>query len=443
MSEQKLFGTDGMRGVAGQWPLTAEVVERAGFFAGEAFAAAGRRKAVLVVRDTRASGPALQKALTQGLRRAGLAVADGGVLPTASVAVLVPKHGFAGGAVISASHNPAEFNGIKLFSHEGRKLDERREEIVEAGLRGTRVLPPPSGGAAPLEGARAGADYRKFLMGTVPGLDLKGMPVVLDCANGAASAVAPALFRSLGARVTVLNAAPDGRNINRGCGALHPEALARAVVRERAALGVAFDGDADRAIFVDDTGAVMDGEGALLVTARLMKAENRLKKDMVASTVMANLGFKRALSALGIGMVETAVGDKYVAEALERTGGVLGGEPSGHLIFRQFLGTGDGLLTALQVIRAMRTAGRALSVLSSLAVKLPQILLNVPVRERRPLEEMKAFSAELRRVEARLGDGGRVLVRYSGTEPLLRIMVEGPEAGLIKGMADGLARLAV
>lgn len=440
----KLFGTDGVRGVAGQWPLTPAFVERLGYFAGEVYAGAGRKKAVLVVRDTRASGPELQRALTSGLRRAGLAVADGGVLPTASVAILVPKYGFSGGAVLSASHNPAEFNGIKLFDHQGRKLGSSAESAVESGAQGARPLPPASagGGTAPLEAARAQTEYLAFLKRTVPGLELGGFHVVTDCANGAASTAGPALLRSLGARVTSISDAPDGRNINRGCGALHPEALGRAVVKAGADMGVAFDGDADRAIFVDERGAVRDGESALLVAARRMKAEGRLKKDLVAITVMANLGFKRALDALGLSTVETPVGDKHVAEALERTGGVLGGEPSGHLIFREFLGTGDGLLTALQVLSAVRGAGRPFSALASLAVKLPQVLLNVPVRERRPIEEMKAFSAEMRRVQSVLGAGGRVLVRYSGTEPLLRIMVEGPEERVVKELAGGLARRA-
>lgn len=443
MSGSRLFGTDGVRGVAGTWPLTEAFVERLGFFAGRAFSRSGKKKAVLVVRDTRASGPGLSKALAAGFRKAGLAVADGGVLPTASVAVLVPKYGFSGGAVISASHNPAEFNGIKLFGAEGRKLSAEGEDEAEAGARGPEALPEaPAPGGALLEGARAGADYVDFLKGTVPGLSLAGIPVAVDCGHGASSAVGPALLRSLGALVTVLNAAPDGKNINKGCGALHPEGLARAVKRERAALGVAWDGDADRAIFVDEEGAVRDGESALLVAARQLLAEGRLKKGIVASTVMANLGFKRALKALGIEDVETPVGDKHVAEALERTGGVLGGEPSGHIIFREHLGTGDGLLTALQVLSVLRKTGRRFSALASLSVKLPQILLNVPVRERKPLEEMNGFSAALRKAEAALGAGGRVLVRYSGTEPLLRIMIEGPDRRTIEGLAQGLARQA-
>jgi phosphoglucosamine mutase len=435
----RLFGTDGVRGVAGRWPLTPDFVERLGFFAGEAFAATDKRKAVLVVRDTRASGASLQAALARGLRRAGLEVADGGVLPTASVAVLAPRYGFAGGAVISASHNPAAFNGIKFFDATGRKLKEEAEDAVEAGARSTRDLPAPRGGAAPLEGARASKDFLDFLKGTIPGLDLAGFPMVVDAANGAASAVGPALFRSLGARVTVINAAPDGKNINRKCGALHPEALARAVRRERAALGIAFDGDADRAIFVDESGAVRDGESALLVCARHMKLRGRLKNDVVVSTVMSNLGFKRAVESLGLRYEETPVGDKYVADALVRSGGVLGGEPSGHVIFREFLGTGDGLLTALQVLRVLRETGRPFSALAALAVKLPQILLNVTVKERKPLEAMNGFSAALKKAEALLAGQGRVFVRYSGTEPLLRIMVEGPDRATVDSLARGLA----
>ncbi len=443
MSAERLFGTDGVRGKAGEWPLVPEFVERLGFFAGQSFSTVNKKKAVFVVRDTRASGPVLQKALTSGFRKAGLAVADGGVLPTASVSALAPRYGFSGGAVISASHNPAEFNGIKLFDDAGRKMAEAAEDRVEAGARGNRPLPGmASGGSAQLETARASLDYRAFLKGTVPCLNLSGLSVVVDCGNGAASTVGPALLRSMGAKVAVLSARPDGKNINRNCGALHTEALSRAVRRLGADVGFALDGDADRAIFVDETGAVRDGESALLIAARRLKAEGRLPNDVVVSTVMANLGFKRALGALGLRMEETPVGDRHVALAMERTGAALGGEPSGHVIFREFLGTGDGLLTALQILDVLHRTGRPFSVLASLAVKLPQVLLNVPVKERRPIAEMKRFSAELCRAEKSLGSGGRVLVRYSGTEPLLRIMVEGPDQGVVNGWASSLARLA-
>jgi phosphoglucosamine mutase len=438
----RLFGTDGVRGVAGEWPLTPAFVERLGFFAGEAFAETDRKKAVLIVRDTRASGEELQRALAAGFRRAGLAVADGGVLPTAAVAILAPKYGFAGGAVLSASHNPAEFNGVKLFNAAGRKLDEALEDRVESGARSDRALPAAGPVAPAPEGAKAGADYIDFLKDSVPGLSLTGLSLVVDCANGAASVVGPALLRSLGAKVAALSASPDGKNINEKCGALHPEALAREVKRSGAALGVAFDGDADRAIFVDETGAVRDGETALLTAARRLKAAGRLKNNLVVSTVMANLGFKRAMDALGIKMEETPVGDKHVAEALERTGGVLGGEPSGHVIFREFLGTGDGLLTALQVLAALRESGRTLSALAALAVKLPQVTLNVPVRERIPLEKMAGFSPALEKARKTLGDAGRVFVRYSGTEPLLRVMVEGPDQAGVESLAKGLAAIA-
>jgi len=384
------------------------------------------------------------------MSRAGFAVVDGGVLPTAAAAILIPREGFSGGAVISASHNPAEFNGIKLFDSRGRKLDEKTEDRIEAGARGTDPLPARSAAhstraerasSSDLR-ARARRDYLDFIRKTAPGLNLKGLTVAVDAGNGAASSVAPELFRSLGATVVVRFNSPDGRNINRDCGALHPEAIARTVLKAKADLGVAFDGDADRAMFVDEKGVVRDGEAALLAAARRLKDEGRLKEDVVVSTVMANLGFRRALAALGIRMVETPVGDRHVADALERTGGVLGGEPSGHVIFREFLGTGDGLLTAVQLLDVMKRAGRPLSALAALAVKLPQILINVPVRERRPIGEMKGFSRELRRVEARFDGTGRVLVRYSGTEPLLRIMVEGASAAAVETAARSLARAA-
>jgi phosphoglucosamine mutase len=438
---RKLFGTDGIRGVAGQWPLTPEYVRRIGHAAGTVLRErlGGRPRTLLVVRDTRASGPALLRALAAGLGAAGFRTLDGGVLPTASVAALVPRRRLAGGAVVSASHNPAAFNGIKFFGPAGRKLSDAVEHRIEARLFGGDAA--PEGPARTARDARAASDYLAFLRGTWPsGRSLRGLSLVLDCANGAAYRAAPALFRSLGARVRTLADRPDGRNINRGCGALHPERLAREVLRRRADLGVAFDGDADRAMFVDETGAVRDGDSVLLAAARHLRARGRLPGGRVVVTVMANLGLHRALRALGLRAVETPVGDRYVWEAMERTGAALGGEPSGHVIFRRHLSTGDGLLTALQVLEAMVSSGRPLSALSALVVKHPQVLVNVPVKERRPLEGLREFRRGLAALERELGNAGRVFVRYSGTEPLLRIMVEGPDHAFVRRRAEDLAR---
>jgi len=450
---KKLFGTDGVRGLAGEWPLVPEFVRRLG----EAAATVLRRhtpaKRVLIVRDTRRSGPALLKDLAAGLSAGGFQAMDGGVLPTPSVAALVPRRGFAAGAVISASHNPAEFNGIKFFGHAGTKLPDAWEAEIEALLeKGGAARSRPrfeAWGGAIHRGARsvpfrqAAGEYVKFLKSTWPrGLTLKGFRMAVDCANGATGSVAAGVFRSLGAEVDVLSSRPNGMNINKGCGALHPENLAKHVRRRGLHLGAAFDGDGDRAIFVDEEGAVRDGDAVLLAAGRHLKAQNRLKKNTVVVTVMANLGLRKALEALGIRVVETPVGDKYVYEALVRTGAVLGGEQSGHTIFREFLPSGDGLLTALQVAATLRAAGRPFSTLAALAAPYPQVLLNVKVREKKPLETIDGFSRAMKAVEKRLGRNGRVLVRYSGTEPLLRIMLEGPTREEIERDARGLARLA-
>jgi phosphoglucosamine mutase len=438
----RLFGTDGVRGVAGRWPLTEDFIRRLGWAAGGVLAEREPRRprAVFLVRDTRSSGPGLSRALAAGLGAAGFRALDGGVLPTPAVSALLPRMAAAAGAVISASHNPAEHNGVKFFGPGGLKLDEAWEDAIERRALSAEEMPAAVSRLKAFPGAAA--RYLSFLEAAWPrGLSLKGFPLVLDCAHGAASAVGPALFRRLGARVIVRAAAPDGKNINRACGALHPDSLAGAVRRAGARLGVALDGDGDRAMFVDETGHVRDGDAVLLAAARRWLAGGRLKGGAVVVTVMANLGLLRALDALGIRTETTPVGDKYVWQGMERTGAVLGGEPSGHMIFRDFLPTGDGLLTALQVLALLVETGRPFSALTSLAVHYPQVLLNVPVAERRPLEKIPGFARALASVNEALGDTGRTLIRYSGTEPLLRIMVEGPDRAAIESHAQSLARL--
>jgi phosphoglucosamine mutase len=436
----KLFGTDGVRGLAGHYPLTPAFVRRLGWATGTVLAQhePRRPRTVFVVRDTRPSGPLLLRALAEGLGSAGYGVLDGGVLPTPAVAALLPRLPAAAGAVISASHNPAAYNGVKLFGPKGQKLDDVWETEIETRALSADPMPPIRRRTHPFSKARG--RYMRFLLGTWPaGASLRGVPLVLDCANGATSAVAPALFRRLGAKVTVLSASPNGRNINRHCGALHPEALARAVRRTGARLGVAFDGDGDRAIFVDEAGHARDGDAVLLAAARHLRVRGRLNRGTVVVTVMSNLGLLRALEALGFKTEVTAVGDKNVWQGMKKTGAALGGEPSGHVIFRDFLPTGDGLLTALQVAALLVETGRSFSSLTSLAVHYPQVLLNVPVRERRPLNKIPRFNETLAQVNAALGETGRTLVRYSGTEPLLRIMVEGPARSVIQAHAETLA----
>ncbi|HRY29625.1 MAG TPA: phosphoglucosamine mutase [Elusimicrobiota bacterium] len=443
---RKLFGTDGIRGVAGTWPLTPEFVRRLGVVAAKKMRGLSGKPACLVVRDTRRSGPGLQKALTRGLSAGGLRVYDGGVLPTPAVSALVPRHGFCAGAVLSASHNPAEFNGIKFFGPSGTKLPDalelamERELPVSPGRMGAVSVPA---GSAASSFIRAEDEYLGFLRSAWPlKSDLSGLRLVMDGANGATHRVAGRLFRSLGAEVSALAVSPNGWNINRDCGTLHPQRLAREVLRRRAHVGVAFDGDGDRAMFVDERGRVCDGDAVLLVTSRALKARGRLKKNLVAITVMSNLGLKRAFSALDIDIVETPVGDRYVWQALRDTGAVLGGEPSGHVIFREFLPTGDGLLTALQVLAVLRSSGSPLSALTSLFVRYPQVLVNVKVREKRPLESVRPFWGDVQTVKKSLGEDGRIFVRYSGTEPLLRIMMEGPSQDRIRGYADSLVASA-
>lgn len=436
----KLFGTDGVRGVAGRYPLTPAFVRRLGWAAGTVLAKhePSRPKMVFAVRDTRASGPLLLRALAEGLGAAGFGVLDGGVLPTPAVAALLPSLPAAAGAVLSASHNPAAHNGVKLFGPKGQKLDDAWEDEIECRALSSDPMPSPRRRVKPFLKARE--RYIQFLLGTWPaGVSLRGVPLVLDCANGATSTVAPALFRRLGAKVTVLSASPNGRNINRDCGALHPESLARAVRRTGARLGVAFDGDGDRAIFVDEVGHARDGDAVILAAARHLRVRGKLREGTVVVTVMSNLGLLRALDSLGFRTEVTAVGDKNVWQGMKKTGAVLGGEPSGHVIFRDFLSTGDGLLTALQVAALLVETGHPFSSLTSLAVHYPQVLLNVPVRERRPLDKIPYFNETLAQVNAALGDTGRTLIRYSGTEPLLRIMVEGPDRSLIQAHAEALA----
>ena len=418
------FGTDGVRGVANA-ELTPELVLALGRAAARVLGGGP----FLVGRDTRVSGPLLQAALSAGLATEGADVADLGVLPTPGVAFLSAADGVPA-AVISASHNPFPDNGVKFFSPGGRKLSDQAEASLEAEL--DRLLAQPGANGRPT-GAALGrllpAHERglerdaESLARTVDGRRLTGLSVVLDCANGAASEVAPAVLRSLGADVTVINDAPDGTNINDGAGSTHPEGLQRQVAARAAHVGLAFDGDADRVLAVDHTGALVDGDQLIAVCALDRRARGRLPGDTVVVTVMANLGFRRAMSREGIAIVETDVGDRYVLEEMERGGWALGGEQSGHIIFGDLATTGDGLLTGLQVLDVMVRTGRTLADLAGVMVRLPQVLRNVPVA-RRGMNGAGDLSTAIKAVQADLGERGRVLVRPSGTEAVVRVMVE-------------------
>ncbi|MCB1249718.1 MAG: phosphoglucosamine mutase [Acidimicrobiales bacterium] len=427
------FGTDGVRAHADE--LTPEFTARLGQAAARVLG--GPR--LVVGMDTRASGPSIAAALAGGVQAEGVEVDLLGVVPTPAVACLSARDGVPG-AVISASHNSWHDNGIKFFAPGGRKLrddvEARLEAELDALVHGATPVPAP----VELDGRDVAAveAYEQAVLGALEGRDLRGLSVVVDCANGAASAVAPDVLRRLGAEVHVIHAEPDGRNINDGCGSTHPGDLQAAVVSTGAALGLAFDGDADRLLAVDEHGSLVDGDQLIAMCALDLRARRLLPDDTVVVTVMTNLGFKLAMRDAGITVVETAVGDRYVLEALEDGGWGLGGEQSGHIIFRQRATTGDGLLTAVSVADLVQRSGAPLSVHAAVMQRLPQVLVNVRVAERDPaIAELiaPAIAAE----EAALGETGRVLIRPSGTEPLVRVMVEAPTAELAAAAADRLA----
>src|SRR3954449_2474566 len=417
----RLFGTDGARGVEGT-ELTAELAEGLGRAAVSVLGRhSGDRPTVVVGRDPRASGVWLEEALTGGTRAAGGDVILAGVEPTPAIAFMTVDRGASAGVVISASHNPAVDNGIKFFSREGRKLPDAIEDEIEA------ALDDPAVDAATPGDARTAEDAMERYLEHVAGAalaPLAGMHVVVDCANGSASAVAPALLARLGAEVTALNATPDGRNINDGCGALHPEVVAEAVVRLGADAGVSHDGDADRALFASADGAVIDGDQVLAASAIALRDAGELAGDTVVATVMSNIGLERAMNEHGITLVRTRVGDRYVVEEMERRGAVLGGEQSGHVIFRGYATTGDGLLTAVRFLSLAAARGVGLGELASMMRRYPQVLISVRTDDHDAVSASAAVSAAVRDVEQALGDTGRVLLRPSGTEPLVRVMVE-------------------
>jgi len=434
----RLFGTDGVRGTAGEPPLDPPTVRRLGAALVRALGHPAPR--LLIGRDTRESGEWIEREFAHGARGCGADVLSAGIIPTPGVAYLTRTAGFAAGVVISASHNPYGDNGIKVFSGTGEKFTEVLERSVEA------IVADPSwdaarGEAQPVPAAQLTGAYLDHLRAILAGEGeaLRGVRIALDCANGATAAIAPALFRSLGCRVIAVGDAPDGRNINLGCGSTHPEPLASLVVEGGHQLGVAFDGDGDRAIFVDERGRIVDGDAVMLMCARHLKTEGRLKGDVVVATVMSNIGLEIAMRENGIALVRCQVGDKYVMEEMLKRDASLGGEQSGHIIFSDYLFTGDGLCTALQVLRVMLASGRSLGDLASDLTTYPQVLVNVRVREKADIGGIPAIAAVIASVEERLGGDGRLLVRYSGTEPLLRIMLEGPDERDIRGWADEIA----
>ncbi|MFA5028425.1 MAG: phosphoglucosamine mutase, partial [Candidatus Methylomirabilota bacterium] len=439
----RLFGTDGVRGVANQEPMTPETVMRLGRALAYTVRTPGERRSILIGKDTRLTGYMLETALTAGITSMGVDVLLAGPLPTPGIAFLTRSLRADAGVVISASHNPSEDNGIKFFSGGGLKLPDAREaEIEEMLFSGAieRVRPGANeiGKAFRIEGATG--RYIEFVKASFPrGLSLRGLKVVVDCAHGATYKVTPSVLRELGADVLAMNVAPDGLNINDGCGSLHPEALQRAVTAERADVGFAHDGDGDRVLFVDERGGLVDGDQTLAVCAADMQAAGRLPGKTVVATVMSNLGLELFLRERGISLVRTPVGDRYVLEAMLAGGFTLGGEQSGHIIFSEHNSTGDGIVTALQLLAVVCRSGRPLSELAAGMRRLPQVLENVRVRRRADLAELPAVREAIARVEAELHGTGRVLVRFSGTEPLVRVMLEGPNDAVIRGAAGRIA----
>jgi phosphoglucosamine mutase len=444
---KQLFGTDGIRGLPGEYPLDDATLDQVGVALGEYVVlhsqVHGASPRVLVGRDTRESGPHIADRIARGLRTAGAEPVSAGVLTTPGVAWLVSRESFAAGVVISASHNPYHDNGVKLISPSGMKFPDVVETDLEKSILSRKHRQPlakVSDHAHHSSDLELHEDYLGGLRQTVlPGANLAGMKIVLDCANGAASALAPKLFRSLGALVIAMNISPDGRNINAACGSLHPEAMLRRVTDSGATLGAAFDGDADRAIFATASGKLVNGDGVLLAVGRYLKATERLKGNVIVSTTMANLGLERALEKSQLKLARTAVGDRYVLEEMQRIGANFGGEQSGHILFLDDAPTGDGMLTALKIASLVSIAGPLDSLVADLRV-FPQKIVNVPVNSKPPLEMLPAIASMLGDAERSLGKTGRVVVRYSGTEPLARVMVEAESEKDVELWTRSLAR---
>jgi phosphoglucosamine mutase len=440
----QFFGTDGIRGEAGRSPLTAKEVWKIGRAAGRVLKSkinSGPIR-VVIVRDTRASGPSLLKNLSDGLREEGVHVYDAGVLCTPAVALLVKTHKFQSGVVISASHNPPEFNGVKFFSAQSRKWPDEWEGHVEKIL-----LSKKKDKRGPLKGEMVPADsladdYAHFLIESLGAkYSLNGLRIAVDCANGANYKMAPTVLTELGAEVFTINHKPTGRNINVDCGSQHTHHLSKLVRKKKCDVGVAFDGDGDRVVFVDEKGHELDGDYLIALLAKVLKQKGRLRKNTVVATVMANIGFRKAVEKMGLRILTTPVGDRHVSDAMRKHGAVLGGEQSGHIILGEYLPTGDGLLTALHVLAAIKESKKPLSKMVGFVKKFPQVLFNLRVKERIPLESMDGVASHIRTIEKTLGSNGRVLVRYSGTEPLLRIMLEGPDEKKLNAYAQSIANL--
>jgi phosphoglucosamine mutase len=440
---KKLFGTDGVRGVANQDPMTSEMALKIGRAAAHVFRDSARRHRIVIGKDTRLSGYMIESALTSGLCSMGMDVLLVGPVPTPGIAFLTRSLRADAGVVISASHNPYEDNGIKFFGRDGFKLPDETERQMEdlifsGAVDSIRPTAAEIGKAFRIDDAIG--RYNEFVKSSIPrGLDLSGLRIVVDSANGAAYKIGPRILIELGADAISLYDQPNGMNINHGCGSLHPDVISRAVVANGAHLGIAFDGDADRVIFCDEKGAVVDGDAVMAICALHMMREGRLRQNTLVATVMSNLGLELAMRQAGGRLLRSAVGDRYVMEKMISGGYNLGGEQSGHIIFLDHNTTGDGIISALQVLSIMKQSGKALSELAACLKTYPQVLVNVRVKERRDLTSIPEIAKRMIEIEKKLDGTGRILVRYSGTEPKVRVMIEGEDQSEIKALAEDLA----
>ncbi len=444
MTERKFFGTDGIRGTANQYPMTVDFAVRLGQAVAHVFSKVERSGRIVIGKDTRRSCYMFETALAAGIMSMGADVLLVGPLPTPAIAHITSSMRADAGVVISASHNAYLDNGIKLFGSDGFKLPDEKEKEIEDLIINNKVnllLPPGEQVGRARRIDDAGGRYVAFCKNTFPGdLDLAGLRIVVDCANGAAYKVAPLVFQELGAEVFSVGVDPDGRNINYRTGALHPETICEAVKTYRADIGIALDGDGDRAIFCDQRGKVVNGDEVMAICATRMIAAGKLEYDTVVATVMSNLGLEKALTSAGGKLLRTRVGDRYVVEEMRRSGYNLGGEQSGHLLFLDYTTTGDGIIAALQLLSVMTREGAELSSLRSVMTMYPQVLVNINVAAKPPLEEQEVLQEALTSAKKRLGKDGRVIVRYSGTEMKARVMVEAPSSPEAHGLADEIAQ---
>ncbi len=432
---EKLFGTDGIRAIAGQPPLDYPTIFCLGKSLIIHLKEEGLKSRVILGRDTRESGEWIEEALFQGIKDAQGEAASAGVIPTSAISFLTKKHGFSAGIVISASHNPYEDNGIKIFSSQGIKIPDSWEEKIEEAIRkGRENIRREKVNISPKE--RYGQDYMGFLKDLFSHVSFQNkIKVVLDCSNGASSFFAPKVFSDLGVETIALNDSPDGKNINVNCGSLHPKTLAQKVVENKADFGVAYDGDADRAIWVDEKGRVLNGDHTLFVLSRYMKEKGLLKSDVVVATTMSNIGLEKALEDAGLKLFRAQVGDKYVLEEMMKLNANLGGEQSGHTIFLDDCSTGDGMLTSLKMLEVMAAQDLPLSKLVENFKEFPQLLVNVKISKKEEFSRFPEITNTMKEIKALLGDSGRINVRYSGTEPVVRIMIEGQDKAEIEGYA--------